>query len=338
MTRRDSSGLEPPRAEWLAQVSEEIIEPELPIIDPHHHLWDRAGGYLMPELAADIGSGHNITATVFIQCRYGHLGDGPEVLRPVNETRLVMDVVREAKAQGIGTDVCAGIVGFADLSLGGAVEEALEAHKLAADGRFRGIRHITAHETSFDSFLVPVAPDLMQSTGFRDGFARLAPAGLSFDGWLYHPQIPQFTDLARTFPETVMVLDHIGGPLGIGAYRGRRDEVFAAWKAALQDLAQCPNVNVKLGGIGMDITGCTWSAQPLPPTSQALADDFRPWIETVIELFGSERCMFESNFPVDKMAYSYPVLWNAFKRLTAGASAEEKRWLFHDTAQRVYRL
>lgn len=178
----------------------------------------------------------------------------------------------------------------------------------------------------------------MQTEAFRAGVACLAPAGLSYDAWLYHPQIPQFTDLARAFPDTTMILDHVGGPLGLGAYRGRRDEVFAAWKASMAELATCPNVNVKLGGIGMDITGSTWSEQEMPPGSEALAEDFRPWVETTIELFGPDRCMFESNFPVDKASYSYPVLWNAFKRLASGASAEEKRLLFHDTAKRVYRL
>jgi len=338
MTPRDSIEITPPRAGWLARTEEEILEPELPIIDPHHHLWDRLGGYLTDEIAADVNSGHNIVKTVFIQCRYGHAEDGPEVLRPVRETGLVMDVVHEARSRGVTTDLCAGIVGFANLTLGAEVAEALVAHKEMAEGRFRGIRHITAHEPSFDTYLPPVAADAMQSAAFREGFACLAPAGLSFDGWLYHPQIPQFTDLARAFPDTVMILDHIGGPLGIGAYRGKRDEVFVQWKASMRELATCGNVNVKLGGIGMDITGCSWSAQERPPTSEALAEDFRPWVETVIELFGAGRCMFESNFPVDKTSYSYPVLWNAFKRLASGASAEEKHLLFHDTAKRVYRL
>ncbi len=338
MTKRDRIAIEPPRPDWLARVEEEILEPELPIIDPHHHLWDRLGTYLTDEIAADVGSGHNVVATVFVQCRYGHAEDGPEVLRPVRETGLVMDVVREGQARGLETDLCAGIVGFADLMQGAAVAEALIAHEELAEGRFRGIRHITADEPSFDTFLPKVAPDAMQTEAFRAGLACLAPAGLSYDAWLYHPQIPQFTDLARAFPDTTMILDHVGGPLGLGAYRGRRDEVFAAWKASMTELATCPNVNVKLGGIGMDITGSTWSEQENPPGSEALAEDFRPWVETTIELFGPDRCMFESNFPVDKASYSYPVLWNAFKRLASGASAEEKRLLFHDTAKRVYRL
>lgn len=335
---REKISIEPPRPDWLALTREEILEPDLPIIDPHHHLWDRLGGFLTDELLADVESGHNVKKTVFVQCRYAHHTDGPEAMRPVGETEAVMAVVTEAQLRGAGTDVCAGIVGFADLTLGAAVAEVLEKHKSVAQGRFRGIRHITANEPSFDTFLAPVAADAMMSDGFRDGFAQLAPAGLSFDGWLYHPQIPQFTDLARAFPETVMILDHVGGPLGIGRYRGKRDEVFAEWKASMTELATCPNVNVKLGGLVMDITGATWSDRATPPGSRDLAEDFRPWIETVIELFGPERCMFESNFPVDKVSCSYPVLWNAFKRLAQGASTEEKAALFHDTAERVYRL
>ena len=335
---REKIAIAPPRHDWLSQVTEEILEPDLPIIDPHHHLWDRLGTYLADDILDDVGSGHDIRKTVFIQCRYAHDTEGPEALRPVGETRAVMRVVDEVQARGAATDVCAGIVGFADLAQGDAVAEVLEAHKDAARGRFRGIRHITANEPSFDTFLPPSAPDLMASADFRAGFARLAPAGLSFDGWLYHPQIPMFTNLARAFPDTAMVLDHVGGPLGIGAYRGKEDAVFADWKAAMTDLAGCQNVSVKLGGLGMDTTGAAFHDASRPPGSQALADWCRPWVETVIDLFGPDRCMFESNFPVDKVTSSYPVLWNAFKRLTQGASDDEKRMLSHDTAARVYRL
>ncbi len=338
MTNRDTNINSGPRAEWLDQVIEDIIEPDLPIIDPHHHLWDRNGGYLLDELSQDIGSGHNIAATVFVQCRYAHDEDGPVQMRPVGETRAVMDVVDQAQTAGHATDVCAGIVGFADLTFGSAITEVLDAHKTAAKGRFRGIRHITAHEPSFESHLVPVDPEIMASDAFREGFACLAPAGLSFDGWLYHTQLSRFTDLARAFPDTSIILDHVGGPLGIGAYRGKDDAVFKDWKASLSDLATCANVTVKVGGLGMPITGATWSENPLPPGSKDLADAFRPWVETVIDLFGANRCMFESNFPVDKVSSSYAVLWNAFKRIAAGASDQDKRDLFHDTSKRVYRL
>ncbi|OWU85812.1 amidohydrolase [Oceanicola sp. 22II-s10i] len=336
--QRESIAIEPPRQDWLDLTQEDILDPGLPIIDPHHHLWDRLGGFLADEIMADTSSGHNIRKTVFVQCRYAHRTDGPEAMRPVGETEAVVRVAEETAQRGAATEICAGIVGFADLTLGGAVAEVLEAHKAASGGRFRGIRHITAYEESFDTFLAPVAPDAMTSPAFREGFACLSAAGLSFDGWLYHPQIPQFTELARAFPDTVMVLDHVGGPLGIGRYRGRADATHAEWLASMRDLAACPNVNVKLGGLVMDITGAEWAAAATPPGSRALADAFRPWMEPVIELFGADRCMFESNFPVDKVSCSYPVLWNAFKRLAAGAGETEKAALFHDTAARVYRI
>lgn len=335
---RDAIAIRTPRADWLAQVTEEIIEPDLPIVDPHHHLWDRLGGYLLDELLADTATGHNIVATVFVQCRHGYRVEGPEHLKPVGESEMAIAVAEDCDRRGGPTRAVAGIVSFADMTLGAAVDEVLQAQIAAAKGRFRGIRHITATDASFDTSLPPVAAGLMMTPAFREGVARLAPAGLSFDGWLYHPQIPEFTALARACPDTQMILDHVGGPLGIGAYRGRQDEVFAGWKAAMTELSGCPNVAVKLGGLVMDTIGCPWPEDAVPPTSKVMAEAFRPWVDTTIELFGPDRCMFESNFPVDKVACSYPVLWNAFKRLTEGASAAEKASLFHDTAQRVYRL
>ena len=337
MTRARST-IDSPRPDWLAQLREEIIEPDLPIIDPHHHLWTRHDGYLLDDILADAGDGHDVVATVFVQCRYAHRTDGPVPLQPVGETEAVRAIAEAGEARPGAPRIAAGIVGFADLTLGDAVDEVLEAHIAAAGGRFRGIRHITANEPSFESALLPVDPGIMASAPFREGFARLAAQGLSYDSWLYHPQIPQLTDLARAFPDTVIVLDHVGGPLGIGRFTGLEREVFDGWKRALTDLAACPNVSVKLGGLGMDITGVTWARNPQPPGSQEMADRFRPYVETAIELFGPGRCMFESNFPVDKVSSSYHVLFNAFKRLASGAGDDEKRLLFHDTAARVYRL
>lgn len=324
---------------WLNSLREEILEPDLPIIDPHHHLWDRLGPYFTDELLADLTSGHNVVGSVFVQCRYGYRPDGPGRMKPVGETEFVVKIAEEADARRPDLNACAGIVAHANLLLGDEVDPVLEAHKDAAKGRLRGIRHITC--TGGDAFegAVPNSPErLMYEDDFRAGIARLAPAGLSFDAWLYHPQIPDFTDLARAFPDTTMVLDHVGGPLGIGPYRGRGDDVFRDWKASMQDLATCPNAYVKVGGLGMDINGFDLNKEPLPPSSGELMRLWRPYIETSIELFGADRCMFESNFPVDKGACSYHVVWNAFKRLASGASAAEKAALFHDTAQKVYRL
>jgi predicted TIM-barrel fold metal-dependent hydrolase len=330
-----------PRQDWLAlEEAEAILEPALPIVDPHHHLWDRDGqGYFLDELLADTGSGHNIVATVFAQCAWAYRTDGPEALRPVGETEFVAGVADAAARRGSKTRVCAGIVGHADLTLADGVDAVLEAHLAAAGGRFRGIRHLTARDEDFRAGIAPPPPaGIMGTASFRAGFARLAGFGLSFDAWLYHTQIPELTRLAQDFPGMPIVLDHVGGPLGIGPYQGRRDEVFGIWRSSIQELAGCPNVSVKLGGLAMLVAGFGYHERPRPPSSQELATAWRPYIETCIAAFGPDRCMFESNFPVDKAMCSYAALWNAFKRIAGGASAGEKRALFHDTAARFYRL
>ena len=324
---------------WLSRHREEILEPALPIVDAHHHLWDRGGGYFLDELLTDTGSGHNVVATVFVQCGYGYRTTGPEALKPVGETEFVAGIAREAERRKLKTRACAGIVGAADLALGDKVAEVLDAHIEAGGGRFRGIRHITARHEEFDASLLPRPPARqMADPMFRKGFSRLAAMKLTFDAWLYHTQIAELTDLARAFPQAAIVLDHFGAPLGVGPHRGKRDEVFAAWLADVKELAKCPNVHVKLGGFGMAIMGFDFHKEALPPSSEKLASSWRPYVESCVELFGAARCMYESNFPVDKAMFSYPVLWNAFKRIASGLSATEKSALFHDTAASFYRL
>ncbi|HLH73028.1 MAG TPA: amidohydrolase family protein, partial [Chloroflexota bacterium] len=323
---------------------EEILEPELPIIDPHHHLWDRpsrGSRYLLDELLADLNTGHNIVATVFIQCRSMHRADGPEELRPVGETEFVNGIAAMSASGGYGpTRICAGIVGHADLRLGAQVQTVLEAHIRAGGDRFRGIRHIVAWDADPETLNPgnPAPPGLLADRAFREGFARLAPLDLSFDAWLYHPQINELTDLARAFPDTRIVLNHVGGPLGIGSYAGHRDEVFAIWRRSIRELAGCPNVSVKVGGLGMRINGFGFEDAPAPPSSETLAVAWRPYVETCLEAFGTNRCMFESNFPVDKGSYPYAAYWNACKRLTRSASPDEKADLFQRTAARFYRI
>ncbi|SDB71139.1 amidohydrolase family protein [Belnapia rosea] len=332
----------PVREDWLARHAEEPLDPALPIVDPHHHLWDRPGWrYLLPELLADTGQGHTIIATVFVQCRAMHRADGPEAMQPIGETEFANGVAAMS-ASGLYGPIraCAGIVSHANLTLGAAVRPVLEAHIAAGNGRFRGIRHITSWDAD-ESLITPgyaTPGDILYREEFRAGFAQLAPLGLSFDAWLYHPQIPDLTALARAFPETPIVLDHVGGPLGIKAYAGKRDAVFAEWRAAMAELATCPNVSVKLGGLGMRINGFGFEERVEPPDSDTLAAAWKPYINSTIELFGAARCMFESNFPVDKGSYSYGVFWNACKKLAAGASAEERHALFSGTASRFYRL
>ena len=327
---------------------EEVLEPELPICDPHHHLWDRNGErYLLHELLADTGQAdgqgrrHDVRSTVYVECASMYRADGPEALRPVGETEFVNGMAAMSASGGYGgTRVAAGIVSFADLCLGAAVREVLDAHLGAARQRFRGIRHAAgwhASESIRNSHSNP-SEHLLLDRRFREGFAQLAPLGLSFDAWLFHAQIPELTDLARAFPDTPIVLDHFGGPLGIGPYAGLADTVFADWKRGFDELARCPNVVAKLGGINMPVNGFDWHKREPRPSSQQLADATARYYLHTIDRFGPERCMFESNFPVDKVSCSYLVLWNSFKRLAAGFSPSEKAALFHDTAKRVYRL
>ena len=329
-------GLQPA---WLQTRLEDALEPDLAIVDAHHHLWDRAGGYLLDELLADLATGHNVLATVYLQCAYAYRSTGAVALRPVGETEFVADVARQAGQRGVKTRVCAGIVGYADLELGDGVDAVLQAHIEAGDGRFRGVRHILARHDAFNASLLGPAPaGLMQRVNFLRGLARLQALGLSFDAWLFHTQIDELVALARALPGLPIVLNHLGGPLAVGPYSGQRDAVFLIWRESIKRLAACPNVSIKLGGLGMAIGGFDFHQQALPPSSEQLCAAWAPYMHASIEAFGAERCMFESNFPVDKAMCSYGVLWNAYKRIAAGASASEKAWLFRDSASTFYRL
>jgi L-fuconolactonase len=317
---------------------ETILEPHLPICDAHHHLWERAPErYLLDDLLIDLDSGHSIVATVAVECGYGYREHGPEQLRPVGETEFLESIAaRIATDPARMTRIAAAIVGFADLSLGDGVAAVLEAHA-AASTRFRGIRHSTTWDAS--GALRNEAPaGLLANGGFRKGFARLAKMGLSFDAWVYHPQLHEVVELARAFPDTTIVLNHIGAPLGIGPYAGKRDEVFQVWSKGIAAIGSCPNIVIKLGGVGSARSGYDWHSAASKPSSSELGEILRPYFEWCIERCGAARCMFESNFPVEKRANSYGVVWNAFKKLTRNYSAEERAALFHDTACRVYRI
>ncbi|MES2342076.1 MAG: amidohydrolase family protein [Pseudomonadota bacterium] len=343
-------------------MSEAILEPDLPIVDPHHHLWDRPAAliaalpppkhgfehiirkvprYLLDELLADMKRGHNVKATVYMECGSMYRGRGPAALKPVGETEFVNGIAAMS-ASGLYGDVlaCAGIVGHADCNLGAAVRETLEAHIAAGGGRFRGIRQSASADPDKDVLgpLHRIEGGLYLSPKFREGFAQLAPLGLSFDAWMLEPQLPDLIDLAKAFPETQIILDHVGTPLGIASYAGKREERFPIWKDSILKLAALPNVAVKLGGLAMVFPGFdSFMAFP-PASSETLAAEWKPYIETCIEAFGPRRCMFESNFPVDIGSCDYDVLWNAFKVLAKGASADEKAALFSGTATQIYRL
>lgn len=339
--------------EWLKLTKEAPLEPNLPICDPHHHLWDYPDNlpeervspsarpmrhYLLHDLINDIPGGHNIVKTVFIQCSSMYRKDGPPELRPIGETEFVQGIAAQAASGQYGnTDVAAGIIGFADFTLGGAVAPVLEAHIAASRNRFRGVRYMTTWDATIPSSLA-VIPHLLLDAKFREGFAYLRRYGLSFDAWMYHTQLSDLVSLARAFPDVPIILNHIGGPLGTGPYAGKQAEVFALWKKGIAELSTCPNVMVKLGGLGMPRIGFGWSERPTPPDSAELAKTMAPHFNWCIEKFGPGRCMFESNFPVDKVSFSYTVIWNAFKRMTKGLSHGERAALFHDTAVKAYRL
>ena len=332
--------------EWLAQTTEAPLEPELPICDPHHHLWDQVKGrvaarYLLDEILEDVRAGHNVVSTVFIECGAMYKPDGPEARRPIGEVEFVNGIAAMSATGIYGKiRVAAGIIGTADLRLGAAVGEVLDAEIAAGGGRFRGIRRAAAWDAdpATPKHRTNPGPGVFARDDFRAGYAQLAPRRLTFEAWCYHRQIPEVTALARAFPDTTIILNHFGGPIGVGAYATKKGDVFAEWRTSISELATCRNVVAKLGGINMEVNGFGWHERPKPPSSQELCDATRPYYEFTIEKFGADRCMFESNFPVDMVTCSYTVLWNSFKRLTAKFSAAEKAKLFHDTAARVYRL
>ncbi|CAG9191561.1 Amidohydrolase [Paraburkholderia sabiae] len=338
-TMKPTSNYLPVRSEWLAAGTEPALEPAMPIIDAHHHFYDRPGWtYLLDEYLQDAQSGHNITASVYMQALTRYRQSGPEELRPVGETEYVIGAT--APTQSRKPQVARGMVGYADLRRGAAVREVLEAHLQAAQGRFRGVRHLVTWDA--DQTLVnplsAVPRGLLLDRDYRAGVAQLAPLGLSYDAWLFFPQLPELFDLAKANPDTLIIINHCGGVVRIASYEDKRKEVFESWSRSMRELAQLPNVYVKVGGLGMRINGFDFEKGELPPSSIQLAQAWKPWMHTCIEAFGVDRCMFESNFPVDKGSYPYSNGWNAFKRLTADASANEREALFRGTVAKVYRL
>lgn len=327
---------------WTKLRNEAVLEPTLPIIDPHHHIWDdERGRYLIEEFAEDVNSGHNIVATVFVEAGTMYRVSDLAAMQPVGEIEFVNGIAAMSASGRYGrSHLCAGIVGHADLTLGDKVQPVLEALIAAGNGRFRGIRHGVTWDTgNAAKFGKRQAPQhqLLDPT-FRQGFAHLQPLGLSFESWQFHPQLPDLVDLLRAFPDTHVILNHVGGLLGIPPHDGNRAEIFALWHRHIRELAQFPNLSVKVGGLGMLYCGWDFHLRDVPPSSEELANAWRPYVEACIEAFGPDRCMMESNFPVDKQSCGYGVLWNAFKRITKSYTVTEKSALYHDTAGRVYHL
>lgn len=332
------------RKQWRDQANEMALEPDLPIIDAHHHIWltpplEPWEAYKVDAITADMENcGHTILATVYTDSHAHYRTDGPQAMRVVGETEYANSVADAAQARGsAAAGLCAAIVTHADLLLGAAVGDVLDAH-MAASKRFKGIRYMTAIDPDLPPVYGATEAEIMNRPIFREGVAELVKRGLSLDTWMFQPQLPELLDLARVIPDANIILDHTGGPLAIGRFAGRRDEAFAQWKRDMARLAQCPNVSVKLGALNMTQTGMDATKEQQPHSSEETARIQRDHILTAIDLFGPERCMFESNFPVDMHAISYTLLWNAFKRMTADLSADDRHALFAGTAARVYRM
>lgn len=331
----------PSSNEWLALVEEDIVDPHRRIIDPHHHLWETAttwGRYVLEDLWRDTESGHNIEKTVFIDCRSSYRTEGPEHLRPIGETEFVASVAAES-AQADGKATIAAIVSHANMMLGDGVEEVLNAHEEAGNGLFRGIRHAGPHDTTETlTNRGSGRPCPYSRSDFRQGVARLGQLGYTYDTWHFYHQNRDYLELAKAVPDTIMILDHFGTPLGVGAYAGRQQEIFEQWKTDIAEIAKCPNVHAKLGGLAMPDNGFGWDKNPQPPTSDEFVEAQRPYYLHTIECFGPERCMFESNFPVDRLSISYHVLWNGLKKIVADFTDDEKDQMFYRTAAEVYKI
>ncbi|MYE58828.1 MAG: amidohydrolase family protein [Alphaproteobacteria bacterium] len=326
----------------MTEAMEPILEPELRIVDAHHHLMDGPGhSYGIDDYAADCALGHDIRASVYIEVRQHYRDGGPEHLRPVGETEFVASLAERAEAGAWqGRRLCAGIVGYADLAIGDRVGEVLDAHIEAGGGRFKGIRrgvYWDSDEAVYGHISVRPPPGLLLDAEFACGFAQLQARGLSFDAVLFHPQLPELADLARRFPDTPIILNHLGFRLGVGRHALDPAGATEQWRRGLAAVAECPNVLMKGGGFGIRLWGFD-IAEGERPSSDVLAELWRPFFETGLELFGIERVILESNYPVDGQTTTFTGLWNALKRLTGGCSDDEKRLLYRENANRAYRL
>ncbi|WFB35999.1 amidohydrolase family protein [Kiritimatiellota bacterium B12222] len=329
----------PGTQEWLNLVVEDIIDPARRIIDPHHHLWRRAGRrYLVENLWADTDSGHNIVKTVFIECHTEYRNDGPGHLKCLGETEFAVGQAAQSAAGGSGKPSVAAIVAHADLTRGKEVVEVLQAHQELGKGLFRGIRQVGACDAHPEALMIPgpASEGLLLREDFRAGMKILGDMGLSYDTWHYHHQNRDFVELAGAVPNTQMILDHLGTPLGVGRFAGKREEIFEQWKKDIKEIAACDNVVAKLGGLAMPDNGFGWHTRERPPSSDEFVEAQRRYYLHAIECFGPDRCMFESNFPVDRASLSYPVLYNGFKKIVADFSEDEKDAMFYGNAARIY--
>ena len=329
--------------DWLAQVKEEIINPELPIIDPHHHLWNgdnqlaSSFPYLIDNLSEDTNSGHNIVGTIFMECAQGYYQEGEDKYKPIGETEYVMKVIKDSKKTSNSANII-GIISFADLMLGSKVKDVLNQHILIGEGLFKGIRHAAGWDQSneiHNSHSNPIK-NIYYDPSFRKGAEELIKLNLTFDSWHYHNQISDLSIFAKDYPELTIIHDHFGGPLGVGPYQGKKQEIFKKWKDDISQLSENKNVHSKLGGLAMPVNGWNFHKQDKPATSDQIIEMHYDYYLHAIECFGVDRCMFESNFPVDRRSISYHVLWNAFKKMVSNYSNEDKNKLFFQNAKDIY--
>jgi L-fuconolactonase len=329
--------------DWRALHREEIIEPERLIIDAHHHFWEKPGQtYLLKEYLADARSGHNISASVFAECGAYYRATGPEMMNRLGEVEYANGMAAVSAAMPPGSPaICAAIVGSADLTYGAEIARLLDAQQATSPERFRGIRLITKWDPleALNNGRYVIPRSLLMDGEFRAGFAQLAPRKLSFDAMVYHPQLPELIDLAHAFPDTTIIVNHIGGLVAhTSGYRDHAQQAIADWQGSMRSLSVCPNVFVKLGGMGMPYLGFGLNELPTPAPSGQLAQAWGPFIRFCIDTFGPDRCMFESNFPPDRDSVDYPVMWNAFKRIASEYSEDEKHALFFGSAANAYRI
>jgi L-fuconolactonase len=327
------------RDDWLAQVQEPVLCPEIEIVDPHHHLWNRGGSrYHVQDLWRDTNAGHNVTQTVFVECHASYYETGPEHLRPVGETEFAAAQASTAREEPSKAQI-AGVIAHADLR-SPYLEEVLDAHEKAAQGLLCGIRHLGAHDPTPNALIIPgrAPPNLYRDEAFRRGLETLGKRELTYDTWHYHHQNSDFAELAAAIPNVTMVLDHFGTPLGVGRFATKREEVFAQWQQDITDIAKLPNVVAKLGGLAMPDNGFGWHERSKPPTSDDFVTAQARYYHHAIASFGANRCMFESNFPVDRISISYRTLWNGMKKIAASYDQAAQRAMLSGTARRIYRL
>lgn len=322
---------------------EPILDPDTPIIDSHHHLFDRPPlRYMFEDYREDAAAGHKIVATVYVETLAMARCEGPEALRPIGEIEFANGVAAMSASGGYGPcRVAAAIVGYADLRLGEQVAITLDRSLAAAPDRYRGVRQIAMDhpDPAILRFLTNKPPKgLLQHPKFREGFSQLAQRGLSFDAAVLHHQMPEIEDLAMAYPQTAIVLNHMGLATATGLDAGGRAEVFRDWREKLRSLGRHPNVFCKIGGLGTTYWGFGFNETAEPTGYLALSEAWRPYVETAIEVFGAGRCMTESNYPADGRSCGFVPVWNALKHIVSGCSSDEKAALFYGTAAAVYRI